>query len=322
MLRLGGSFNRDFEGARPPKGAKSIPRASLCLWASIFKKALLHNHSLRRHVPIGFAQWSYDAIGDCVLRLWFVGALMLGVQCCRAEATCVDPSALVRSTVGITRMFDGQERQPDAGLLGIRGTAWFLSPTFMVTAEHVAAAMRLSGGSWSRVGITGGENQRSFGVRVVRVAGAHTERIAVLELQTPFLEAESLPIRVEPLAPDERVVSLATPAIVCVSPTGASWSTMATSSPARRCSRCTTEMTDSCSITARPARRCLIARAAWLRLSATSSRKQCSSCRTRCGFRRPAAGQRRFRAHSGAEGRCPDQVTERETNRTCDRANA
>ena len=149
--------------------------------------------------------------GDCVLRLWFVLALVLGAQCSRVEATCVDPSALVRSTVGITRMFDGQERQPDAGLLGIRATAWFLSPTFMVTAEHVAAAMRLSDGSWSRVGIAGGENQRSFGVRVVRVAGAHTERIAVLELQTPFLEAESLPIRVEPLAPEERVVSLAYP---------------------------------------------------------------------------------------------------------------
>jgi hypothetical protein len=108
-------------------------------------------------------------------------------------------------------MFDGQERQPDAGLLGIRGTAWFLSPTFMVTAEHVAAAMRLSDGSWSRVGIAGEEGQRFFAVRVVRVAGAQTERIAVLELQTPFLEAESLQIRIEPLVPEERVVSLAYP---------------------------------------------------------------------------------------------------------------
>jgi Trypsin-like peptidase domain len=146
-----------------------------------------------------------------VLRLWFVSALVLGAQCSRAEATCVDPSAFVRSTAGITRIFDGQERQPDAGLLGIRGTAWFLSPTFMVTAEHVAARMRLSDGSWSRVEIAGGENQRSFAVRVVRVAGAHTERIAVLELQSPFLEAERLQIRIEPLAPEERVVSLAYP---------------------------------------------------------------------------------------------------------------
>lgn len=141
-----------------------------------------------------------------MLRLWLVSALLLG-QCSHVEATCVDPSALVRSTVSITRIFDGQERQPDAGLLGIRGTAWFLSPTSMVTAEHVVAAMRLSDVSWSRVEIAGGD----FAVRVVRVVGAHTERIAVLELQTPFLEAQSLQIRIEPLAPEERVVSLAYP---------------------------------------------------------------------------------------------------------------
>ena len=145
-----------------------------------------------------------------MLRLWFVAALVLGARCSRAEATCVDPSAFVRSTAGITRIFDGQERRPDAGLLGIRGTAWFLSPTFMVTAEHVAAGMRLDG-NWSRVEIAGGESQRSSAVRVVRVAGAHTERIAVLELQTPFPEGESLQIRIEPLAPEERVVSLAYP---------------------------------------------------------------------------------------------------------------
>ena len=146
-----------------------------------------------------------------MLRLWFVSALVLGARCSRAEATCVDPSAFVRSTAGITRIFDGEERQADAGLLGIRGTAWFLSPTIMVTAEHVAAAMRLSDGNWSRVEIAGGESQRSFAVRVVRVAGVHTDRIAVLELQTPFLEAQSLQIRIEPLAPEERVVSLAYP---------------------------------------------------------------------------------------------------------------
>jgi Trypsin-like peptidase domain len=145
-----------------------------------------------------------------VLRLWFVSALVLGAQCSHAQATCVDPSELIRSTASITRIFDDQERRPDAGLLGIRGTAWFLSPTFMVTAEHVAARMRLDG-NWSRVEIASGEGQRSFAVRVVRVAGAHTERISVLELRTPFLEAESLQIRIEPLAPEERVVSLAYP---------------------------------------------------------------------------------------------------------------
>jgi hypothetical protein len=146
-----------------------------------------------------------------VLRLGLVGALVLGALSSRVEATCVDPSTLVRSTVGITRIFEDRERQPDAGLLGVRGTAWFLSPASMVTAEHVAAAMRLSDGSWSRVEIGGGESRRSIAVRVVRVAGAHAERIAVLELQTPFAGAQSLEIRIEPLAPEERVVTLAYP---------------------------------------------------------------------------------------------------------------
>jgi len=146
-----------------------------------------------------------------VLRLWFVSALVLGAVNSRVEAICVDPSALVRSTVSITRIFDGQQSRPDAGLLGIHGTAWFLSPTFMVTAEHVVGAMRLSESNWSGVEIAGSESRRSVAVRVVRVAGANTEKIAVLELQTPFFGAQSLQIRFEPLAPEERVVSLAYP---------------------------------------------------------------------------------------------------------------
>jgi hypothetical protein len=41
--------------------------------------------------------------------------------------------------------------------------------------------------------------------------GAHAERIAVLELETPFAGSQSLQIRIEPLAAEERVVSLAYP---------------------------------------------------------------------------------------------------------------
>jgi hypothetical protein len=43
------------------------------------------------------------------------------------------------------------------------------------------------------------------------VVGEHAERIALLELQTPFARAQSLQIRVEPLAPEARVVTLAYP---------------------------------------------------------------------------------------------------------------
>ena len=146
-----------------------------------------------------------------MLRLWFVSALVLGALSSRVEATCVDPSALDRSTVSITRIFDGQERKVDAGVLGVRGTAWFLSSTSMLTAGHVAAAMNLSNQKWTPVEILDGHGTQSIAVRVVRVVGVHAEKIAMLELQTPFPGVQSLQIRIEPLAPEERVISLAYP---------------------------------------------------------------------------------------------------------------
>ena len=81
-----------------------------------------------------------------MLRPWFVSALAMWAMSSPAGAACVEPSTLVRSTVSITRYFGGGEQ--NASLLGIRGTAWFLSPTSMVTAEHVAAAMELSTQDW------------------------------------------------------------------------------------------------------------------------------------------------------------------------------
>ena len=96
-------------------------------------------------------------------------------------------------------------------MLGIRGTAWFLSPTSMVTVEHVAAAMGLSDRNWKQVEVLEGENKQSIDVRILRLAGSHSEKIAVLELRTAFSGAQGLQIRMEPLAPEERVVSLAYP---------------------------------------------------------------------------------------------------------------
>jgi hypothetical protein len=127
-----------------------------------------------------------------------------------AAATCVDPATLARSTVSITRYFDGKDSKADADLLGIRGTAWFLSPTSIVTVEHVATAMDL-GPDWKQVDILEGENKQSVDVRIQRLAGSHSEKIAVLELRTAFSGAQGLRIRMEPLAPEERVVSLAYP---------------------------------------------------------------------------------------------------------------
>jgi hypothetical protein len=58
-----------------------------------------------------------------------------------ANAACVDPAQLARSTASITRHFDEKERDAHPGVTGIQGTGWFLSPTMIVTAEHVTAAI-------------------------------------------------------------------------------------------------------------------------------------------------------------------------------------
>jgi hypothetical protein len=129
----------------------------------------------------------------------------------RAEAACVDPATLTHSTVSITRYFDDNEKGIRPGVLGMSGTGWFLSPTRMVTIEHVVTAMNLSEESWKPIEIWTGENKQSTPVRIQRLLGSHAEKIAVLELQTPFSEAHGFQVRPEPLVPEEPVVSLAYP---------------------------------------------------------------------------------------------------------------
>src|SRR5262249_44682323 len=103
----------------------------------------------------------------------------------RAETACIDPALLVHSTVGITRYFDEAERSAQYNVVGISGTAWFQSPTTMVTAAHVASAMRLSTQEWKPLRIENGADPRSTSVRIQRLAGSHAEKLAVLELQPP-----------------------------------------------------------------------------------------------------------------------------------------
>jgi Trypsin-like peptidase domain len=147
------------------------------------------------------------AVPACVAFL-----LCFALCCYQAAAGCVDPATLTHSTVSMTRYFDEQEQKSNPGAIGIRGTAWFLSATSMVTAEHVAAAMTLSGQDWKQVEILDGENRQAATVRRLSLAGSHAEKIAVLELRAPFLAARGLELRMQPLAPEERVVSLAYPA--------------------------------------------------------------------------------------------------------------
>jgi hypothetical protein len=77
----------------------------------------------------------------------------------RLEAACIDPAQLSHAAVSITRYFDDAERAAKPDVIGTRGTAWFLSPTTIVTAEHVSAGMT---GSRSRSGMatTPGRSRR------------------------------------------------------------------------------------------------------------------------------------------------------------------
>jgi len=140
--------------------------------------------------------------------LLFALIVFLGVASL-ADAACVDPATLTRSAVGITRMFDAAEAAD--GVIGVRGTGWFLSPTTVVTVEHVAAEMKLTRDGWRTIEIGAGAERQSISARIRHLAGNGAERIAVLELARAFAGAQSIALRMEPLMPDEPVVSLAYP---------------------------------------------------------------------------------------------------------------
>src|SRR5512132_286039 len=110
--------------------------------------------------------------------------LILVVAASRVEAGCIDPAMAAHSTVSIMRHFDDKEQEARPGVVGIRATGWFLSPTLMVTVEHVAAAMKLSDRNWKHLEIGRGESRQSIPARIHRLAGSDAQKIAVLELQT------------------------------------------------------------------------------------------------------------------------------------------
>jgi Trypsin-like peptidase domain len=71
--------------------------------------------------------------------------------------------------------------------------------------------MGLSTEDWKILTIQDGADSHSISVRLQRVAGAGPEKLAVLELQTAVSTARSVPIRLSPLVPDDRIVTLAYP---------------------------------------------------------------------------------------------------------------
>ena len=80
----------------------------------------------------------------------------------------------------------------------------------MVTAEHVVVAMGLSQQNWKQVEVLTSESKQSIDVRILHLAGAHSERSSSY-WRKPFPGAKGLQLRLEPLTPEERVVSLAYP---------------------------------------------------------------------------------------------------------------
>jgi len=107
------------------------------------------------------------------------------------------------------RHFDEGERTDHPGAIGIRGTAWFSSPTTMVTAEHVTRAMKLTTRDWKALEITIGNRSQLIMTRIQRLAGDELEKLAVVELQRSVSEAQIIAIRRGRLTPEEQVVTLA-----------------------------------------------------------------------------------------------------------------
>jgi S1-C subfamily serine protease len=139
-------------------------------------------------------------------------ALLLISNVQSVPAACIDPAQLAHSTVRIMRYFDDAERDERPDLVGVRGTGWFLSPTTIVTAEHVTTGMKLSTVEWKPLEIMDGDSSQFIDARIQRLAGAQAERLAVIELQHAVTTAQSVAIRKEPLVPEEQVVTLAYPA--------------------------------------------------------------------------------------------------------------
>ncbi|WP_439370923.1 S1 family peptidase [Bradyrhizobium sp. DASA03120] len=139
--------------------------------------------------------------------LLFVSFLLCATTL-HAGAACIDPAQLAHSTVRIMRHFNDAERDARPNLIGVGGTGWFLSPTTIVTAEHVTAGMKLSTEEWKSLDIVDAENSHSIAARIQRVAGVRAEKITVIELEHAVTAARSVAIRKKPLVPDEQVMTL------------------------------------------------------------------------------------------------------------------
>lgn len=141
---------------------------------------------------------------------WGLVVPFVFIACTRVDAACIDARQLNHTSVSIMRYFDEAERDaPD--VIGTRGTSWFLSPTTLVTAEHVARGMKLSTQDWKPIEIVDGDGSQTVDARIQRLAGTHAEKLAVIELQSAVSSARTVAIRTAPLTPEEEVMTFAYP---------------------------------------------------------------------------------------------------------------
>jgi hypothetical protein len=137
--------------------------------------------------------------------------LMAGfAQSARAEETCIDPSTLATTTVGITRYFTAEEK-PRPSLRGYRATAWFYGSTrYLVSIAHfVDDAPVLPRGEWRTLDLQHGDVTAQVDARLLTVVKALPEGFALFELREPFPDAATLQLRERPLSKDEPVRSIA-----------------------------------------------------------------------------------------------------------------
>ncbi len=128
------------------------------------------------------------------------------------RSACVDPEKLQHTTVRIMRHFADDESVAHPDLVGVRATGWFLSSSAIVTAAHVVDAMKLSTEDWKPLEIMDGDRSQFVAARIEHLAGAYSEKLAVIELRRAVSDSLSFSIRKEPLQPEEPVTAIAYPA--------------------------------------------------------------------------------------------------------------
>ncbi len=152
------------------------------------------------------------------MRTIFVAmVVMLLVTAASAESVCAPSESLSRAVVGIERRFEPHEVVREFNTLhGIRGTAWFLNSTTIVTAAHVIEASKLTK-EWKEVKLFWSDardkpesNSVLTHVRIKdsMIIDPRVEPLITLELEQSVAGAATLKIRATPLRRSEKVFAM------------------------------------------------------------------------------------------------------------------